>query len=90
MWLDAPDALDAPNARTLLAQFPDAAAVFVVGDFNGWCTASNPMHVRDDGLWEAQLPDHARGGRIAFWVWECGHLGGRLCWQDRASVSGAV
>jgi len=80
MWLEAPE------ARTLLAQFPSATAVFVVGDFNGWCTAGNPMHVRADGLWEAQVPDEAERGRIAFWVWEQGHLGGKLYWRDRAEA----
>jgi len=80
MWLEATD------TRKLLAQFPEATAVFVVGDFNNWCTASTPMHVRADGLWEADVPPQARTGRVAFWVWEAGHLGGRLCWQDRSAA----
>ena len=78
--------LEVDSGRKVLAQFPDATAVFVVGDFNGWCTASTPMRVGASGLWEVELPPGVELGRYAFWVWEAGHVGGRLCWRDRAAA----
>lgn len=78
--------LDVFAGRKLTAQFPGAIAVFVVGDFNEWCTASTPMQCRSDGFWEAMLPEDAHVGRLAYWVWEAGHVGGSLCWDDRAAA----
>jgi len=35
---------------------PNAQAVSVVGDFNSWSTASNPMYrVTDSGIWETEI-----------------------------------
>lgn len=35
---------------------PEAAAVFLMGDFNGWNPASLPMQRRTDGWWFLQVP----------------------------------
>ena len=37
---------------------PNAEAVSVVGDFNGWDTSTHPLKVRDDwsGIWEGFIP----------------------------------
>jgi len=41
---------------------PHAAAVSVVGDFNGWNASANPMHRREKtGIWEAHVPAAAMG-----------------------------
>ncbi len=37
---------------------PDANHVAVVGEFNGWCPNSNPMHRQPDGSWATQIPLH--------------------------------
>jgi 1,4-alpha-glucan branching enzyme len=34
---------------------PEAAEVFVTGDFNDWSPTSHPMEKRQDGTWFAQL-----------------------------------
>ena len=34
---------------------PNAKAVSVVGDFNGWNNESNPMLALDDGVWETKI-----------------------------------
>lgn len=72
--------------RRMLAQFPDAAAVFVVGDSNQWCTGRTPMQRRSDGLWEVLLPEDAEAGRAAFSVCQVGHIGGELRWSDRPAA----
>jgi len=42
---------------------PNATAVFVIGDFNEWNTASHPLYVRLDksGIWEGFIPHLAKG-----------------------------
>ena len=46
---------------------PNAGAVSVVGDFNGWDPHRHPMHgVGNSGLWETFVPDVAEGMRYKF------------------------
>ena len=41
---------------------PNAAAVSVVGDFNGWDVDANPLHARgESGIWEGFVPELGRG-----------------------------
>ncbi|MDI6745522.1 MAG: 1,4-alpha-glucan branching protein GlgB [Rhodocyclaceae bacterium] len=42
---------------------PNAAAVSVIGDFNGWNKASHPLKVRSDGsgVWEGFVPEIGSG-----------------------------
>lgn len=77
-----------PQGRKLVAEFPNATAVFVVGDFNRWGTGSTPMQRRSDGRWEVALPGDADPGRLAYWVWSADHIGGRLCREDWSAVGG--
>lgn len=46
---------------------PNAAAVSVVGDFNGWNPATHPLTARADssGIWEAFLPECAPARSIS-------------------------
>lgn len=37
---------------------PNAKQVCLVGDFNGWDPAANPMHRQPDGAWLLQIPLH--------------------------------
>lgn len=66
------------DRQTVSARFPEAEAVFVVGQFNRWSTTATPMHRRADGIWEAQIPRDVVPGTFAFFVWQPGALGGRL------------
>ncbi len=48
---------------------PDAAAVSVVGDFNGWNDSADPMDKRwDCGVWERFVPRAQEGQRYKFAV----------------------
>ena len=82
--------VETQKGRTVLACFPEAQAVYLIGDFNRWCTGMTPMQRRpEDGLWEAELPEGAREKKVAFFVFEAGHVGGRLYRHD-VSVARAV
>ncbi|MBU6401453.1 MAG: isoamylase early set domain-containing protein [Verrucomicrobia bacterium] len=35
---------------------PQAQSVYLVGDFNGWDSAANPMRRQADGWWFLQVP----------------------------------
>jgi len=49
---------------------PNAAAVSVVGDFNGWDAHAHPMRVREDGsgVWEAFTPGVRAGEAYKFHI----------------------
>jgi 1,4-alpha-glucan branching enzyme len=48
---------------------PSAAAVSVVGDFNGWDRATHPLSVRhSSGIWEGYVPGAAQGQVYKFAV----------------------
>ncbi|MEF3696076.1 1,4-alpha-glucan branching protein GlgB [Desulfolutivibrio sp.] len=49
---------------------PNAAAVSVVGDFNGWDVESHPLAVRLDssGIWEGFLPGIGRGALYKYHI----------------------
>ena len=43
------------NVATFRLWAPNALAVSVVGDFNGWTVGANPMSLIADGIWQAQI-----------------------------------
>ena len=47
---------------------PDATAVSVIGDFNGWQAAAHPASPRGDssGLWQVEVPGVRQGERYKF------------------------
>src|SRR5512140_1551926 len=48
---------------------PDAWAVFVMGDFNGWNKHSHPLRVRgSSGIWEGFVPGMSEGTSYKFHV----------------------
>jgi 1,4-alpha-glucan branching enzyme len=50
---------------------PNASAVSVVGDFNGWNTEVDPMDKRwDCGVWERFIPNAREGDRYKYAVWD--------------------
>lgn len=55
--------------QTVRTRIPDAAAVFLVGDFNNWSTAATPMHHVGQGEWEIHLSTSQRIERFCFFVW---------------------
>ncbi len=58
--------------RVVRGHFPDASAVYVVGEFNRWSTTATPM-VRDrTGQWVATINDDSQSGRYCYFVWNRG------------------
>ena len=48
---------------------PNANYVAVIGDFNGWNTASHPLHARaQSGIWEDFIPGVGRGAVYKFHI----------------------
>jgi 1,4-alpha-glucan branching enzyme len=48
---------------------PNAAAVFVMGDFNGWSKQSHPLsRVGESGIWEGFLPGVSKGAHYKFHI----------------------
>ena len=48
---------------------PNAEAVFVMGDFNGWNRESHPLHQRAmSGVWEAFIPGVGKGDIYKYFV----------------------
>ncbi|MCH5373238.1 MAG: 1,4-alpha-glucan branching enzyme, partial [Planctomycetes bacterium] len=48
---------------------PNAEAVHVMGDFNGWSKTRHPMRPRgNSGIWEAFLPEVGTGARYKYFV----------------------
>jgi 1,4-alpha-glucan branching enzyme len=40
---------------SFVADFPGAAQVLLVGEFNNWDPAKHPMKIGDDGIWRKSL-----------------------------------
>ena len=55
MFSPAPAAEGGEQGWKFAVWAPNAAAVSVVGDFNGWDAAANPMEM-SDGIWSAFIP----------------------------------
>ena len=48
---------------------PDAERVSVIGDFNGWDPAKNPLHPRaSSGIWEGHLQGVQKGALYKYWI----------------------
>ena len=50
---------------------PNAAAVSVVGDFNGWNAQANPMEQMEGGVWTAFVKGLKNGDIYKYSVWGC-------------------
>ena len=57
-----------------LCAAPEASQVVIVGDFNGWDPAKNPMHQAHDGTWQASFPVHSGHHRYHFLIDGVPHL----------------
>jgi 1,4-alpha-glucan branching enzyme len=57
---------------------PNAEAVSVIGDFNEWNPATNPMERAADGTWSAQVPEAAIGDEYRFLIRNGGHEFSRI------------
>lgn len=66
------------DASVLVAFFPTAAEVYAVGAFNNWSTTASPMRADGRGNWSIQLPGHAHGGGVGYFVYERGRSFGRF------------
>ncbi len=63
---------------------PLAKDVNLIGEFNGWNPALGRMRkVRDEGLWELEVPNAQLGQRYKYHIWGCD---GR--WRDKADPVG--
>ncbi len=48
---------------------PDAAKVFVMGDFNGWQKSSHPLRLRaESGIWEGFIPGVGKGSSYKYHI----------------------
>jgi 1,4-alpha-glucan branching enzyme len=58
------------NATHFAVWAPNAKAVSVIGDFNGWSPGASPLAAREDssGVWEAQVNDVGRGELYKFHI----------------------
>jgi 1,4-alpha-glucan branching enzyme len=60
----------APGGTRFAVWAPNAAAVSVIGDFNGWGSGLNPLEPRSDssGIWEGVVPGVGRGALYKYHV----------------------
>jgi len=65
-----PAALDGKGATRFAVWAPGAAAVSVIGDFNGWDPGRNPLQVRHDGsgIWECIVAGLQQGAYYKYRV----------------------
>jgi alpha-1,4-glucan:alpha-1,4-glucan 6-glycosyltransferase/4-alpha-glucanotransferase len=57
-----PGSMDGISGTFFSAWAPNAASVFVIGDFNGWASKDAPLYVRaQSGVWEAFIPGVREG-----------------------------
>ena len=50
---------------------PAAARIAVIGDWNGWDPAADPLaRTGDSGVWQARVADAARGHRYKYALWD--------------------
>jgi 1,4-alpha-glucan branching enzyme len=64
-----PRTVDGVAGTSFAVWAPNAAAVFVMGDFNGWSKESHPLSkVGRSGVWEGFLPGVARGAVYKYHV----------------------
>ncbi len=65
-----PEAVDGVKGTCFAVWAPNAAAVHVIGDFNGWNHDSHPMTVRPDesGIWELFIPQIGKGTVYKYYV----------------------
>ena len=67
----------AENGFRFTVWAPEARAVAVIGDFNGWSGATHPLRrVTDLGLWSGEVPTAAVGQRYKYRIES--RLGGRV------------
>jgi hypothetical protein len=71
------------DGQTVLAHFPEAESVYMLGKVNRWGMVALRMRCRDeDGLWETGLPDDVSSAPLAFFVRRRGEIAGCICRQD--------
>ena len=61
----------AERGYRFLVWAPNARAVAVSGDFNGWSREQNPAWRREDGLWEAIIENAQPGQKYKYAVTRC-------------------
>jgi 1,4-alpha-glucan branching enzyme len=59
-----------PSGTHFAVWAPNAAAVSVIGDFNGWNPGAHPLgsHGDDSGVWEGLIPDAGPGGLYKYHI----------------------
>jgi 1,4-alpha-glucan branching enzyme len=74
---------------TVCARFPFAQAVYLLGEFNRWSTATTPMSYVGRGVWEAKLRLESGPSRLAYFVWQHGRPFGQIVYQEDGSEATA-
>ena len=67
---------------------PNAVAVHVIGDFNGWDPAAHPMMPSDAGIWKAEVAEASPGNTYKFHI--ATQDGGQLEKADPYAVTAEV
>jgi 1,4-alpha-glucan branching enzyme len=64
-----PHVADGEAGATFSVWAPDAEAVSVMGDFNGWNRTSHPLHPRgSSGIWEGFIPGVTNGALYKYYI----------------------
>jgi 1,4-alpha-glucan branching enzyme len=64
-----------PGGTYFAVWAPNAHAVSVIGDWNGWRADANPLAVREQsGIWEATIPGIGHGARYKFAIVGADHV----------------
>jgi len=65
---DGRDVVRADEPYVFRLRAPDARAVALVADFNGWDPAANPLRQSGDGWWEVRVTLPAGSYQYSYWV----------------------
>ncbi len=66
----------------VLARFPNALGVYILGEFNNWSTTATPLRAMGQGDWEGNLPGRSEEAQVCFFVWERGQRFGHVMAHD--------
>ena len=57
-----------PEGTTFAVWAPNASAVSVMGDFNGWSRDAHPLRLAGSGMWEGVIADAGKGSHYKYHI----------------------